>query len=343
MFTQQHQMYQQYEQQVEERNQQEKANNFYIDQNQFVETEFESNSLYDEEEDIEDIQDELKMSNMSLEESLINLSLEDIDEFDKDDPMFVSEYVEDIFAFLRNKEREDHIPGTYMENQSDLKPHHRFLLIEWMQEVYYTLSLKSETLFLAVHLVDRVLSLRPVSRSKLQLVAVGTILIAAKYEELWAPHVKDLRYTCDYAFKKVEILKMERILLNTIDFNLGYPCALHFLRRFSKAGHSDSITHTLSKYFCELSLTNYDMLNYLPSQIGAAAVYLSRRMRNIKPYWNSNLRYYTQYEEEDVLPCAILLNQIHNDEYNLEESCAIRRKYMSPRLYSVSNIPPVEL
>jgi Cyclin, N-terminal domain len=47
----------------------------------------------------------------------------------------------------------------------------------------------SDTLFLAVSYLDRYLSLIPVTRNLLQLVGVTCLLLAAKYEEIYAPQV----------------------------------------------------------------------------------------------------------------------------------------------------------
>ena len=47
----------------------------------------------------------------------------------------------------------------------------------------------ADTLFLAVSYLDRYLSLRAVPRARLQLVGVTCMLLAAKYEEIYAPQV----------------------------------------------------------------------------------------------------------------------------------------------------------
>lgn len=47
----------------------------------------------------------------------------------------------------------------------------------------------ADTLFLAVSYLDRYLSLRVVPRARLQLVGVTCMLLAAKYEEIYAPQV----------------------------------------------------------------------------------------------------------------------------------------------------------
>jgi transcription initiation factor TFIIIB Brf1 subunit/transcription initiation factor TFIIB len=119
----------------------------------------------------------------------------------------------------------------------------------------------------------------------LQLVGITAMLLASKYEEIYTPEVRDFIWITAKAYTREDVLNMERNILVTLNFNLSTPTPLHFLRRFSKAARSDSKIHTLSKYITELSLLEYKMLEYLPSQIAAAAVYISRKMCGISPLW----------------------------------------------------------
>jgi cyclin B len=41
-----------------------------------------------------------------------------------------------------------------------------------------------------MYIVDRYLSLQPVLKKELQLVGIAAMLIACKYEEIWAPLVR---------------------------------------------------------------------------------------------------------------------------------------------------------
>ena len=73
-------------------------------------------------------------------------------------------------------------------------------------------------------------------KSKLQLVGVTAMLIACKYEEMYAPEVRDFVYITDNAYTSLEIRQMERKMLQLLDYSLGNPLCLHFLRRYSRAG-----------------------------------------------------------------------------------------------------------
>lgn len=87
------------------------------------------------------------------------------------------------------------------------------------------------SLFMVLHLQSNV-----VEKTKLQLVGVTAMLIASKYEEMYAPEVRDFVYITDNAYTSAAIRSMEQKMLNDLDFSLGNPLCLHFLRRNSRAG-----------------------------------------------------------------------------------------------------------
>ena len=63
------------------------------------------------------------------------------------------------------------------------------------------------------------------------------MLLASKYEEMFAPEVGDFSYITDNAFTCAQIREMEMLILRGLNFELGRPLPLHFLRRASKAGN----------------------------------------------------------------------------------------------------------
>lgn len=106
---------------------------------------------------------------------------DDLDEEDESDPLMVSEYVNEIFEYLKKLEPDTMPNPQYMDDQEDLKWQMRGILIDWLVEVHIRFRLLPETLFLAVNIVDRFLSNKVVLLDKLQLVGVTAMFIAAKY------------------------------------------------------------------------------------------------------------------------------------------------------------------
>lgn len=58
--------------------------------------------------------------------------------------------------------------------------------------------------------------------------------IACKYEEIYAPEVKDFVYVTDKAYSKEEILNLEGKILMLLNFNLTHTSAYKFLERYAR-------------------------------------------------------------------------------------------------------------
>jgi len=76
-----------------------------------------------------------------------------------------------------------------MDSQPEINERMRSILIDWLIEVHQKFELNQETLYLTINIVDRYLAVTTTSRRELQLVGMSAMLIASKYEEIWAPEV----------------------------------------------------------------------------------------------------------------------------------------------------------
>nr|XP_018681656.1 PREDICTED: cyclin-B2-2-like [Musa acuminata subsp. malaccensis] len=178
---------------------------------------------------------------------IIAETVPDIDICDSNNPLAVVEYVEEIYNFYRQTEVTGCASPQYMSHQFDINEKMRAILIDWLIEVHYKFELMEETLFLTVNIIDRFLARQTVVRKKLQLVGVTAMLLACKYEEVSVPVVEDLVLISDRAYTRDEILEMERLILNTLQFNMSVPTPYVFMRRFLKAADSDRKVKT---FFC---------------------------------------------------------------------------------------------
>lgn len=273
--------------------------------------------------------------------------IEDIDAEDAGNPQLVVEYVNDIYNYLRHVESVQNVKADYLADQTEILPKMRGVLIDWLIGVHLQFHLLQETLYTTVAILDRYLQhdVKKISRSKLQLVGVASMLIAAKYEEIYAPEVKDFVYITDRAYTERDILKMEIRVLAVLNFNLGRPLPLHFLRRASKAGGVEAATHTLAKYIMELSLGAYTMCSVPPSVLAASALALAMRALDteskLSDVWSSTLQHYTQYSLAQLKPVIHQLAAILVAAPSAKLG-TVYQKYGHKKFMKISRIPVLE-
>jgi hypothetical protein len=79
----------------------------------------------------------------------------------------------------------------YMDRQKNLNESQRQTLIDWLVDVHRACVLQPEVLFLAVRLLDMFLSKHETPKTHVQHVGIACLFVAAKFEEVQAPSIKD--------------------------------------------------------------------------------------------------------------------------------------------------------
>ncbi|KZV99609.1 A/B/D/E cyclin [Exidia glandulosa HHB12029] len=256
---------------------------------------------------------------------------EDLDAEDADDPLMVAEYVVDIFNYLKSIESSTMPNPGYMSEQTTITWGMRGTLVDWMISVHTRFRFLPETLFLAVNILDRFLSMRLASVEKLQLVGSTAMFIAAKTEEMFTPGVQRFVDIADNAFTDVDLLKAEKYMLKIIEWNLSYPNPINFLRRVSKADEYNIKVRTLAKFFCEIGVVDWRLLGVQPSLLAASAMWLGRLVLG-SGEWGPNLVHYSTYSEETIIPVAnLMLNYILKPKKHEN----FWKKYASKKFYKV--------
>jgi cyclin B len=267
--------------------------------------------------------------------------LRDIDEADHGNWMYETKYVNDIYAYYKKVEHLYHVLPEYMEEQADINERMRAILIDWLVEVHLKFKLMPETLFLTVQIIDRYLAIDTVSRRNLQLVGVTAMLIASKYEEIWAPEVRDFVFICDRAYTRDQILGMEKVMLNKLQFKVTSPTSYHFLARFIKAcGPTEKKFNMLCMYAIEIAFPEYKMLKYNYSKLSAAAVLVARERMGTGP-WTAELQHHTGYTEKELRECANTMEELMTAAGKTGVSLrAVHKKYSNPRFFEVALLFP---
>lgn len=265
----------------------------------------------------------------------------DIDAPDSCNELAVVEYVEHIYRFYKSTEGTCLPLSSYMSSQAEISERMRAILIDWIIEVQYRLTLMPETLYLTVYIIDQYLSMESVPRKELQLVGISAMLIASKYEEIWAPLVKDLMCLCDNAFTRDQVLTKEKAILDRLHWNLTVPTMYMFIVRYLKAAMCDTELENMAFFYSELALVHYAMLVYPPSVTAAAAVYAARSTLGMNPPWTDILEHHTGLAEPQLLDCARRLISFHTLAPESKQK-AVYRKYSKPKLGSVALQSPVK-
>lgn len=259
-------------------------------------------------------------------------SPEDIEDEQWDTSM-VAEYGDEIFSYMKTLEDRMRPNPLYMENQAEIQWSMRSVLMDWLVQVHHRFSLLPETLFLAVNYVDRFLSSKVVSLGKLQLVGATAIFLAAKYEEINCPSVQEIVYMVDGGYTVDEILKAERFMLSMLQFELGWPGPMSFLRRISKADDYDLESRTLAKYFLEITVMDERFVGCVPSFTAAAAHCLARFMLK-KGDWSQAHVHYSQYTYAQLRQLISVIVECCEDAQKHHQ--AVYEKYADKRFKRAS-------
>ena len=177
---------------------------------------------------------------------------------------FAEEYQEEIIPYLLSLEGKKRINPNYMSKQNDINEKMRMILIDWLIEVHLKFKLLPETLFLTINFIDRYLQNNQTTRDKLQLIAVSSLLIACKYEEIYPPEISSFVYITDNAYKKEDILNYEIKILGDLEYDLTYPTPLRFLEIVAiKLGlENDKVFLNKMMFLIELCLSKLFFYNY---------------------------------------------------------------------------------
>ncbi|PQP95833.1 hypothetical protein Pyn_24399 [Prunus yedoensis var. nudiflora] len=254
----------------------------------------------------------------------------------------IVEYLDEIYQFYKLTEDENRV-HEYMALQPEINPKMRSILVDWLIEVHHKFELMPETLYLTINLIDRFLSVKVVPRRELQLVGISSMLLASKYEEIWAPEVNDFVCISDNAYGKEKVLVMEKAILGKLGWCLTVPTTYVFLVRYIKASSApsdDELMENMVYFLAELGLMDYSAtILYCPSMMAASAVYVARCTLDRTPFWTETLKHHTGYSEDELMDCAKLLHTFHSAAAESKLK-AVYNKFCSPEHGAVALLSP---
>ncbi|XP_002137015.2 G2/mitotic-specific cyclin-B-like [Drosophila pseudoobscura] len=280
--------------------------------------------------------------------AMLLAGIKDIDAKDGGSLVLVSEYANDIYDYLYRLEAEQPIRKNHLAGHSEINHKMRAILIDWINEMHWGFQFAAETFQLAVAIIDRYLqAVQNTERSNLQLVGVTALFIAAKYEEMVRQKIKHFVFITEGTYSASEIRAMELQILRAIDFNLSRPLPIHFLRRYTKAAGAHHEHHIMSKYFVELASVDYDLASRKPSEVAAAALFLSLHLLNANPragtgfndqLWTPTLAHYSRYTAAHLRPITRQIAKLAREAPQAQLQ-AIHKKHQCWQFFEIAIRP----
>jgi cyclin B len=161
------------------------------------------------------------------------------------------------------------------------------------------------------------------------------MLIACKYEEIYAPEVRDFVYITDKAYTKEDILSLEKELLIDLEFNVTVPTTYRFLEVFCRYMNVQENYFMFARYLIELFLIEYKMLKYKPSLIASSVLFITFKVT--KSQESQNVCKISNYSDAEMKDCArdicLILN---NSEKNSLQ--AVRKKFSTIKFMEVAKL-----
>ncbi|KAK7131552.1 hypothetical protein R3I94_016617 [Phoxinus phoxinus] len=127
-----------------------------------------------------------------------------------------------------------YVPKKPTNQDTDISPEKRDEAVRWLRDVHSQLKLYPETLCLAIGILDRFLSAIKARPKYLRCIAISCFFLAVKTseEDERIPSLRELASSSKCGCSPSEILRMERIVLDKLNWDLHSTTALDFLYIF---------------------------------------------------------------------------------------------------------------
>ncbi|KAG0012566.1 hypothetical protein BGZ82_002512 [Podila clonocystis] len=250
------------------------------------------------------------------------------------------DFADRIFQHMKENEMTLGLSRTYTESRNTQFWVNRTTVVDCICHCGCEIQAHLECVFLAVNIMDRVLTIDGPNVHAARMLLIGTLclLIAAKYED-GVSHLMDLMTVSqimdshDFHVGLDAIRQMEWEIFESIDFKLAWPGPLMFLFRCSRADDGNLEAVMTAKYLLEIMLYDRRFLIYVPSHQAAASLYVSRLILSGAD-WTDILVEYSGYHEGQLRSLSLHLLEFLSSD-NIQQTCAYT-KYSDRECYRVS-------
>lgn len=228
------------------------------------------------------------------------------------------------------------INRCYNPEASYLK--YRAGLIQFVENIAEQLEYSHCTLYLAIGLLDYLLSEYSIEKKQLKLVGFMVLHLAAKVEEsdLRIPTVAAIRTLFDSKYSEEDIIETEAMISSILNFCLDLKTPYRFIEYFLSRGVlSDQDIgkagpEATEKQLCQFETTimelldmtvlSYEFYRFDPLTIAAASIYCSRRLHTCEYSWPEDLQKLTRKSFKDIEICVNLMQRHYQMKIDKDSS-----------------------
>merc|ERR1712083_387365 len=157
-----------------------------------------------------------------------------------------------VLENMLNAEIEISVEDYCARKESNLAPHMRKIVTDWMLEVCEDQQCRPEMFFLSINYLDRVLSKVNIKKNQFQLCASVCILLASKFNQVVPITTDKLVIYTDNSVTVEELRQWEIKILNVLQWELSSVTTNTYLEHFipriskvvSKVNNNKVRTHT---------------------------------------------------------------------------------------------------
>ena len=255
----------------------------------------------------------------------------------------VDDYGDDIFRYLLKNEKINVCDYSNkdifkLQDKKYFNENNRTTIYHWLVRNNHKWKLKDDTIYMAMNIMDTYVSKFKAKSLDYQLIAISSYLIASKYEDIYPPYLDELSQICNYIYTNDDIIKKEYEILSALNFDILYNSSYKFLTFLHSVVDNNNMKLLyLAQFILEISLDNLDILVYSQCERALAALFIAKKILQVKKSWNI-LRMYYDYDENKIKKVQKMMIPLLNKVMKSKNKNAIFEKFDSSRYKYVSSL-----
>merc|ERR1712050_170095 len=193
-----------------------------------------------------------------------------------------------VLENMLKAEKEVTVKDYCGNKDSNLAPHMRKIVTDWMMEVCEDQQCKPEVFFLSINYLDRFLSTVNIKKNQFQLCASVCILLASKFSQVVPITTDKLVIYTDRSVPVEELRQWEIKILNVLQWELCSVTTNTFLEHFipglsteiSKVNNDKVKTH--AQTIAAMAATEYAFITAKQSVLAAAALSIAVKEEDVE-------------------------------------------------------------